>query len=520
MQNISPLFPGQEARMRSVGYLLSVVMSMSLFALSAEGQNTSWKPPLGIPNPEFGIKETYRMYDKPENRNPDLTYQKNAEGGFCTHYVDNKHADATDKANPNGSSEKPRKTIPAKLPAGSVVAVHNGPYTISLSNLKGTKDKPIFIRGKDKKNRFRVTELTGGIRNYNVVDSQYMIVENAEFFETMIRIGQVTSHLAFRHCEMNGNDKKGTGIYIWTYKGTYKKGDLKEHLVFYDNHIHHCIHYGFMIDNCTQNVWIVDNHIHHIHTEDGVQIIDRNWVKDIKGVEADRIFIGRNRIYHVGDKKAENAIDAKGCTNVIISQNVMYGYKKTDSSGGEAVRINDEGHQDNIWILFNHIHSSVHGIGPMQSLFRPYIIGNTIHDCRFGISRDAGWVINNTIYDTETAIQEGEKEVANNIIVNASKVSIGSGKKVHHNLIWKSPDFKGNGAKKLNEDPLLADAEKQDFRLKKDSPAIDAGDKAAIENLFDVYFKLYKVDLKRQLSDLKKPSGKGWDVGAHEYVGE
>jgi len=40
-----------------------------------------WDPPIGIPKPSFGIEETYRMYDDPANRNPELTYHQNAEGG-------------------------------------------------------------------------------------------------------------------------------------------------------------------------------------------------------------------------------------------------------------------------------------------------------------------------------------------------------------------------------------------------------------------------------------------------------
>ena len=45
----------------------------------------TWVPPIGIPRPEFGIEETYRMYDNVLNRNSALTYTQNAEGGFYTH---------------------------------------------------------------------------------------------------------------------------------------------------------------------------------------------------------------------------------------------------------------------------------------------------------------------------------------------------------------------------------------------------------------------------------------------------
>jgi len=83
-----------------------------------------WFAPIGIPEPPFGIKETYRMYDDPAKRNPALTYTQNAEGGYYTHYIDNTHPSATDdKNNPCGTREKPRKNIPRGLKEASVVEV-------------------------------------------------------------------------------------------------------------------------------------------------------------------------------------------------------------------------------------------------------------------------------------------------------------------------------------------------------------------------------------------------------------
>jgi len=67
----------------------------------------TWQPPIGIPAPEFGILETYRMYDDPANRNPDLTYHQNSEGGYYTHYIDNTHPNATNTDNPYGTASVP-----------------------------------------------------------------------------------------------------------------------------------------------------------------------------------------------------------------------------------------------------------------------------------------------------------------------------------------------------------------------------------------------------------------------------
>jgi len=80
-----------------------------------------WTAPIGIPVPEFGILESYQMYDEPGTRHPDLTYQASVEGGYFTHYVDNTATGATDTSNPYGSIAKPRLTTPKSLPAGAVI---------------------------------------------------------------------------------------------------------------------------------------------------------------------------------------------------------------------------------------------------------------------------------------------------------------------------------------------------------------------------------------------------------------
>src|SRR4030042_642005 len=86
----------------------------------------SWTRPIGIPNPTFGINETYRMYDEESARNESLTYQASASGGYFTHYIDNTDPAATDDSNPYGSIAVPRLTVPRDLPAGSIAEINNG----------------------------------------------------------------------------------------------------------------------------------------------------------------------------------------------------------------------------------------------------------------------------------------------------------------------------------------------------------------------------------------------------------
>ena len=140
----------------------------------------TWQPPIGIPAPEFGISETYRMYDDPAKRNPDLTYTQNAEGGYYTHYVDNTDPNATDSGNPYGTAGCPRNTIPRALPAGSVVEVHNGAnangFGKALIDGVGTAERPIFVIGVGMPRMDFLMEI-GFYGN-----ARYIIVEGISFF--------------------------------------------------------------------------------------------------------------------------------------------------------------------------------------------------------------------------------------------------------------------------------------------------------------------------------------------------
>lgn len=142
----------------------------------------AYEPPLGIPDPDFGIVESHTMY----------AGQTYAAGGFpCrdsgwgsyTHYVDNTDPICTDSGNEYGTAAVPRCSPPtADLPEGSVIGLHGGPYlegdglVRDWANLSGTGTplSPVFFRGHDPVIRTVISGMSFRI------EGAYFVVENLD----------------------------------------------------------------------------------------------------------------------------------------------------------------------------------------------------------------------------------------------------------------------------------------------------------------------------------------------------
>ncbi len=124
----------------------------------------AWIPPIGIPEPSFGITESAPKPPKP--------WSDGTEGFY---YVDSQSDAATDFMNAYGTPDRPRKSIPQALPAGAVVELHGryerehtGRRKIAAS---GTVDQPVFVRGTGQGSNPVITkrwEITG---QYLILDS-------------------------------------------------------------------------------------------------------------------------------------------------------------------------------------------------------------------------------------------------------------------------------------------------------------------------------------------------------------
>ena len=398
--------------------VLILIISIAQTSLLAE----TWKPPIGIPVPSFGIEETYRMYDVESARNSALVYKESESGGYYTHYVDWTADGATDSGNPNGSSTKPRRTIPQNLPAGSVLEIHGGPYSGGSAPYgnnyfyisgSGTAEHPIFIRGVGKPIFQHM---------FGRFSGRYIVIEGFEYLDTTLTTwGDAAnpngSYISIRNNEIHGSDApSGRAVSIGT----------SNDLVVYNNHIHqnglipygdgHDFH-GLAVTGTAQRIWIVDNEING-NDGDSIQIDDGPGGIGTIGVYPSYVYIGRNKLYN----DRENAIDLKYCKHIIVSQNEIYGYntnarvfgcdpnpREIHGSDGTAVLPCNEGGMLS-WFIFNDIHDNriafrlddEEDVSPHDI----YIIGNLIHRIEgqafFVYSKQNDYIVANTIYDVGT----------------------------------------------------------------------------------------------------------------------
>jgi hypothetical protein len=198
------------------------------------------------------------------------------------------------------------------------------------------------------------------------------------------------------------------------------------------------------------------------------------------------VYIGRNEIHDNG----ENAIDIKFTGGpVIISQNLIYEQRNlTVSGGGPAIRINDEGTQGPVWILFNRIRDSINGINPDGADATVYTIGNVLYNIDgFALNTGSLYALNNTTFNVGSGISATTKK--DNLELTTS-----------------------------NANQYVVNASAGDFHLLQNSPAVDTGTPMpqVVLNAFqtDIGIPFPLVDFDKN----SRPQGSAWDIGAYEYV--
>jgi hypothetical protein len=443
----------------------------------------SWTPPVGIPAPAFGIDQA----------TTDVAY---------THWVDNS-GPCSSGANHLGTPANPRCTIPDTVPAGSIVQVRGGPYDLGEEywTLNGTAAQPVYVRGPSTGTRPSL-----GPAAEIELDARHAIIENLRTTAIFLDDGANIHHVALRHLTVS--DHPGTGAAVGA-------GDNNHDLVIWDCEIarngvipsgadNHgiALHAEGVLD-----VWIVDNHIHH-NSGDGIQ-----FCHGCDGGPG-RVYIGRNHFHH----DEENAIDLKAFVGpVIISENQMHDYQPSGDSNGDALRVNDEGEQTNLWILFNDIWNAELGINAQGSFAdNIYVIGNELHGIEGAIVGEpvAGTlqIVNNTLLDVGLGIQAGQ---AHSNIIRATDVAIGEWVTAcSHNLVQQG-DVEVSCSNGRSGDPRVILSGGHVIGLQAGSPAIDNG--LASPPPYATFQSQFGQSITFDRLGVPRPSPPGWDIGANEF---
>ena len=458
----------------------TILLSSVALLLCQSGISQTWTPPIGIPDPGFGITDTAPAVPNPWNA---------PTPGFF--YVDNTSVNATDNSNPNGTPAKPRLTIPTDtLPAGSVVEVHGGPYIYNVSCpdafvAHGTAQSPVYIRGiadagGNKPAIQTLATVTDG-RCFQANGTHY-VVEGFQFANgTFLNLLVGGSYAVIRNNEFTGfkplPDVLGrqygsvvSAAYHYV-NGQYLAGG-GDHFVIYNNTFHDNGNYLSTADNKVQGikfggqagvpgtayVWILNNTFYHNgqamqHGDDCVGTMVNGLCQPDTSWFPNHFYIGKNVIHD----DREVGIALKMVRDFVISQNDVYNYLDlppgTDCSTSPIPTALNIGRfaSDRVWILFNKVHNSVIGIrsngqdegytGPTPVFPSVYIIGNVISNTHAGTNCTSynasdpysggaaviGWnnyrdyVVDNTIANSDKGISftsVGYYEVTGNLILN------------------------------------------------------------------------------------------------------
>ncbi len=497
---------------------------------------SGWQPPIGIPVPEFGINQTVES-----------VY---GSAGYYTHYVDAAASAATDTNNPAGSPSKPRLTIPSTLAAGSVVYVRGGTYSassMSVIRADGTPSRPVFIRGNPAA-RPTITIETA-------VRGTYFIVENIDFNGTAAQANVLgpSHHVAIRYCEVRNARGNGAGL-VATGSWSGTDPTTVKDVVFHANTVHDLgnlsassdeDHHGFVVGHHASRIWIVDNEIYNC-SGSGLQV-NSGFLDSTGDRPAHHIYVGRNHVHHV----RQSGLAVKEARDGIFSQNDVHDV--IDTSWSTAKGLAYQYGPYNLWFIYNHLHDTTWGINGPSNDNGPggnvYFVGNLIHDCDMGMTfwnnTQLAHIAANTLYNLGQGIRYENgtgMRLTGNILANMSngphiEVSGGSGATAansgsRHDLFHQAggsiaiswggrtyntiPLFRagsGTGDNDLEADPRFVNAAAGDFRLRPDSPAVNAG---TIPDVYATFYSLYGLNIQVDYDGTPRPVGSQHDIGAFE----
>ncbi|MEW5757423.1 MAG: hypothetical protein AB1810_14095 [Pseudomonadota bacterium] len=525
----------------------------------------AYTPPIGIPEPSFGIDETAPAQP--------AAWPTSEAAGF--YYVDKSHPSATDTGNPYGYPNKPRLTIPnTTFGAGTYVELHGGTYSSNMSlNFNCTQAAPCWVRGA---NSTTMPTISASIS----INSKYLIVENLDFNGGVggaINVTGTSQYVAIRHSKIrNRAHPTGATAGIGAIPGP---GQKVSDLVIYKNEFSdlgdwlrlddldfHAVNPNLWNRDSTadlSNIWVLENTCFHI-SGNCVQVNAGNWTDSWKYLH--HVYIGRN-VSHSG---RQAGFWSKQARDVIISQNVVYDNRAHGPQPGDGIGF--QYGPDNLWIIFNEIYDCNYGIrqsdtGTSASGHKAYILGNLIYNIHpedvTSYKPSDGWrqgvgitlwhgnmqryIVDNTIYNVHggiNTIYDGPVALSGNIISNihdadyhvsishsarSGVASIDGGLFYDPELAsarvnWNWADYtslsafvSGTGNTQCGicavGNPAFVDPATGKYDLQKNSAAINKG---KLHSAYDTFFALYGIDIKKDFEGRSRVLGLKPDFGAFE----
>lgn len=521
----------------------------------------AYNPPIGVPNPNFGIDQNSSMYacatydfgNGPESYK---TLVSNGITYYYTHYVDDCNPAANDNNNPYGTVAFPRETFRnLSLSPGSVVLV-NGGCTYGLSYKffywQGTAEKPIMLIGLNK------PTITASTLYFAC---SHFILDGFNFNNQPVTVrsetGNTVHHVTVKNCSFTNCNLSSHGAFLGavTYDATWVKN-----VVFYNNIISGLIDTsrsaatfpeidedGIYIGRNTDSVWILNNHIWGLKGDAIGGAHNINY-------SAKNYWIGFNDAHHCG----ENGFDVKEAENIVVSQNKFYSmYGKNQGSGTGGVGIvahyGPNYSTRNCWILFNEIYNCADiGIQIGGAQAHPvYCIGNIIRDVTNLTQEGAGYRTwgcqdlyfkNNIFQNCDKAVVHTDNTSGsrlifeNNVVtgVNVNYMVISGAGPINNSIIknnlfydiersnisWDNINYSVSNFNNINTrifnnieaDPKFISS--TNFNVQEISPCIDGGVNDTLRSFFN---NLFDISINYDYDGKIVPFNSVIDIGIMEY---